>query len=458
MGAERGEKMDEILKDFPGEYELLLQELLHDSEWGLAVSRSGGDIVVRQREENCFAYDLTLKNCKGLPDNAVGQSLLIGKLRRDGDGYVLTGDLDDLDADDMVPVELRFTGLEISAWAIRPNLRLWQKDPWQALGLLCSGIVRKAEILPHLLHDGERELLPLMNELCAINWCIASKTKHFVELRRILPRELHRHLDRIERGSGKWERRRRHCDALVKKLNSSRYEHVWRDLWAHVAQTQMAYPDQSERSPELERSITAELHRMGYAGTFPDFTRRGTIARSRFVGRHLVTRGAEAAFHIRVQVYSLDDRLNLNCLCGTELLEAGAEPGDIERCAFRDGGLRFLRFANAWNVAPEDIGPRLSLAAKRAELAPLSREERRMEGGLSNWRVFWLIFLIFGGCFSVLYTLGMALVSALEAAVFAGLDEVWKNLSAYPWLATLAGTWLLSGGVIGILMIFSTKE
>lgn len=450
--------MDEILKDFPTEYELLLQELLHGPEWGLEITRSGADIVVRQREENCFAYDLTLKNCVGMPDEAIGKSLLVGELNREGDEYVLTGDIDDPDADELEPVVLRFSGLEMNAWAIRPNLRLWQKDPWQALGLLCNGIVGKAELLPHLLHDGERELLPQMNELCAINWCMASRMERFVELRRIFPQELHRHLDRLEGTREKWERCRKCSDALLKTLKSSRYEHIWRDLWERIAQTQMGYPSGDPGNPELERRITGELRRLGYAGTFPDFTRRGTITRTQFVGHRLVTSGTEAAFHIRVQLYSRDDYMNLNCLCGTELLEAGAEPGDIERCAFRDGGRRFLRFVNAWDVAPEEIAPRLSLAAKRAELAPLNREERKMEGVISNWRVFWLVFLIFGGCFSVLYTLGMVLVSGLIAAIFGGLDAVWESVATYPWLQMFAGSWLLSGGVLGLMMIFAIKE
>ena len=74
-------------------------------------------------------------------------------------------------------------------------------------------------------------------------------------------------------------------------------------------------------------------------------------------------------------------------------------------------------------------------------------------GEISNFMTFFLMFLLFGGLFSVLYTLGMVLVSGVTAAFVGGMDALWEMVSAYPWLQMLGGSWLLSGIPFAILMI-----
>lgn len=450
--------MDDVLRDFSKEYHTLLKELLHESEWGLELRRSGDHAVIRNREEISFAYELILKNVEGLPEQADGADILLGELSREGDGYALSADLDRDEAEELEHMQLHFSDLEIRVWPVRTNIRMMNKNPWEALGRLCYGIVRKEEVFPNLVNAAERALLPLMAEVSAICWWNPFQIARFDELRRILPRELHPYLEKMERADNRWKRYWRHRDRLVNRLNRSRYEHIWLELWEKIAETQMEYPCREEANTELEEQITAELHRMGYDGAFPDFSRKGCIRKTRLQGRYLIRRGTNAAFHIRVNGSPCGDGVSLCCLCGTELLPDGKEPVGIERCAFRDGGRRFLVSMNAWNIAREELPARLRMAAKRAELEPFNRQERKIEGGISNFKAFLLMFLLFGGLFSVLYTLGMVLVSGVTAAIAGGMDALWEMVRAYPWLQMLGGTWLLSGIPFAVLMIIFLRK
>lgn len=450
--------MDDVLKDFSKEYHPLLKELFHDSEWGLELRRSGDHAVIRNREEISFAYELILKNVEGLPEQADGADILLGELSRDGDSYALSADLDRDEAEELEHMQLHFSDLEIRAWPVRANIRMMSRNPWEALGQLCYGIVRKEEVFPNLVNFAERALLPLMAEVSAICWWNPFQIARFDELRRILPRELHRYLEQMERTDNQWKRYWRHRDRLVNRLNRSQYEHIWLELWEKIAETQMGYPAREEANTELEEQITAALHRMGYEGAFPDFSRKGCIRKTRLLGRYLIRRGTNAAFHIRVSGSPCGDGVSLYCLCGTELLQDGKEPVGIERCAFRDGGRRFLVSMNAWNIAREELPARLRMAAKRAELEPLNRQDQKIEGGISNFKAILLMFLLFGGLFSVLYTLGMVLVSGVTAAIAGGMDALWEMVRAYPWLQMLGGTWLLSGIPFAVLMIIMLRE
>ena len=196
--------MDDVLKDFSKEYHPLLKELFHDSEWGLELRRSGEHAVIRNRDEISFAYELILKNVEGLPEQADGADILLGELSRDGDGYALSADLDRDKSEELEHMQLHFSDLEIRAWPVRANIRMMQKNPWEALGQLSYGIVRKEEVFPNLVNAAERALLPLMAEVSAICWWNPFQIARFDELRRILPRELHSYLEKMERADNRW--------------------------------------------------------------------------------------------------------------------------------------------------------------------------------------------------------------------------------------------------------------
>ena len=104
----------------------------------------------------------------------------------------------------------------------------------------------------------------------------------------------------------------------------------------------------------------------------------------------------------------------------------------------------------------DDLGRRLHLAAKKAELRRLTRQEK--DFGELLWPRVFVALLGFGGFAAFCVTIGMALVAGLVSLLFGGADAVWNVLSALPYGKVFWFTLATVGGTLGALLLLNLDE
>ena len=140
---------------------------------------------------------------------------------------------------------------------------------------------------------------------------------------------------------------------LVSRLNSQKYEPLFRELYGRIARSQEEYPVRAEACcpPELLREKRAKIQTgmesLGYTGSYPDFIKCGTIRGIHPVGSYeklyFVGMEKRAVFHIHCREFVVGEGLGIEFLCGTELLRKGESAGDICSCLFNAGGRRYFK-------------------------------------------------------------------------------------------------------------------
>lgn len=437
--------MENMIKDFSPETASIFRQVL-DADGGLlAIRHRGGNYVIESRWETAAQYDLTLLEAFGLPENCDGWSLWPGELRRTGEGYALPVSAEDPERGDDLEATLTFTGAEGRAWAVRPDAQMMHLDPWTQLGVMTSGIVWKGRSFPELLNAREREWMPLLLELCILNHWNVAGASDFPELKKRFPPELHARLDRLP--TDDCDRFSRNVYQFLGILNRQKYGDLWWSLWQMVAWTQEEYPEPHTGESAPEPEITAYLRQQGYQGQWPNYHKRGTLQNNRWVRtnrrRYPVKKGSEAVFYIRFCPEEADFSIH----CATELTD-GADPRGFDFCRYACGGRRFVDTVHSRGPLEE----RLAIAVKKAELLPLTREERKTDGVISPLAVFFWTFLLAGGIGAVFFTIGMALLTLALALLFVGPGGISLVFTAGVWLQVFAGSWLLSGGVVGAIL------
>lgn len=68
-----------------------------------------------------------------------------------------------------------------------------------------------------------------------------------------------------------------------------------------------------------------------------------------------------------------------------------------------------------------DLEQRVQIAIKRAKLQKLTKEERKAVDGfdISYWKLFFFIFILMGGAFAVLFTIGFMMLEIATCLLFA---------------------------------------
>ena len=104
----------------------------------------------------------------------------------------------------------------------------------------------------------------------------------------------------------------------------------------------------------------------------------------------------------------------------------------------------------------DDLDRKLHLAAKKAELRKLTRQEK--DFGELCWPLFFVALLGFGGFAGICMTIAMALVAGLVSLLFGGTDAMWNVLSALPYGKVFWFTLEIVGGTLGTLLLLNLDE
>ena len=433
-----------------------LDRLLKCEYGEMTIRREGQDYVVESPAHWSFWYRARLIDASGMPGEKKVGFFDPYELKDEVDGYMLTGQVSDLDYENEEDVQLRFSDAETTFG----NLRLEPIDrygrPWQCLADCGRELLHKAEMAEELLNDRERAILPMLRELGMVTGYGSDEDiSGFNHLRARFTPELHRYLDQMERSKKNWKKYRKSADQLLNRLNRIEYLPLWKKIRDEIADTQTEYPASVQVSPEVVRKIEAGLHSRGYCGSYPEFVKMGTIERSRLLKSHgtyrWVRKGTPAVFHIRVVELNMGQ---LQFLCGAELLAEGEQSLSFDSCGFDARGRRFLRDVT-WTEG-DDLDRKLHLAAKKAELRKLTRQEK--DFGELVWPLFLVAVLGCGGFAAVCMTVGLALVAGLVLLLFGGADAMWNVLTVLPYGKVFWFTLVTVGGTLGALILLNLDE
>lgn len=444
--------MEDILRDFPEQTAAVLKLLLSSEMDEHTIRWAGDGMRLECRCDMAFEYDVILRGASGLPEGEGKWYFGTAVLSRDGAGYALTGTIENVRREEWIDVTLHFESAEAEVWAIRADLDLMHEDPWMNLSSVAFSIVRKEDCFPRLVNDRERELLPLLRELAALKLMGDHGSYAFPILKERLPAEIVPMLEKLEQ-TVEWEKLSRCSDRLSKTLRKLKYAPYWEDFHREIQASQLDYPDHDTENSEIVNRITDYLLERGYEGSYPDFKKRGTVANSRWIsadGRYFrVRKGQPLVSYVRFRASRFEGEDHASFFSGAEL-PGSEEPRGVDFCRFCSDGTRF-RSQVFFGFGPDcdSFSEKLSVVVKNAELLPLNGAERKLNGKVSFFAVFFWTFLLAGGFYAIVFTPAFALVSYLIGRIFDGFGDFGAYLREFPWLQMFAGSWLLAGGVFG---------
>ncbi|MGN0493295.1 MAG: hypothetical protein ACI4F7_06565, partial [Acutalibacteraceae bacterium] len=271
-------------------------------------------------------------------------------------------------------------------------------------------------------------------------------------------------------------KRERISKRLLNTLNKRKYEPLWREIFGLIKESQSEYPSQAELfcNAKLLAETRGEIQRLmeaeGYSGTYPDFHKKGSIKGVRLAESYnmdyLVGAEKNAVFRVHCTEEAFNGNLSVELLCGSELLKKNEAEGDIYSCTFDARGRRFFTTVSYNSGVEEDseiqdsLGQKVKIAAKRAELKRLTKEERKALYGfdMPYLRIFAAIFIFAGGLFGIFMTLGLMLMAVLFALIDGQPQTVPSMITDIPWWFCLVFSWVTFGGAMGIITVLSKRK
>ncbi len=393
--------------------------------------------------------------------------------------YTLTAEYEK--DDEFVPFTITFTNARLDITITSACETTFVLTPWMHLFSIASTILSKYDLYPETLNESERELLPLLAEISSLFSYRKIPDEIKSDSLSVLKSYLNefgydKPLELLEKHEKNTSEKNKYALKLFAKLNEKKYEPLWRKIYNLISESQKDYPSSaeefcSEKSlSDVRGKIQAYLESKGYFGTYPDFIKHDSIRSYRLAEAYNMSYfvGAEknVVYHIHCTEEFSDDELNIQFLCGTQLLKKDEEPGDIYSCMFNSNGRSFSNTvlyvcdcADNGEFEFKRINDFLDIAVKKAELQNLTKEERELLGQskYSSFNIFSTAFLLMGGLFATLMTLSFMLIALLITAILVP-EEIPSMFAEMPWFLLFSLSWILFGGAMGIITALAERK
>lgn len=357
------------------------------------------------------------------------------------------------------------------------NVGFFSNEPWRRLCEICGAITAKGALLPELLNEKEKEILPLAMFVFAIgNPADAVNLKVSDEFYRLAKengtKKVTELLDRFAFSMGK--KKIKATAELFFELNKAENENLFRRASEIISLSQKDYPSFAEGNEKLfekvikkREEITRTLHALGYVGEYPSFSKRKNIKLSSFNSYGLTySLINEKDVFCTVDFFetSPDEKdVIITALSGTMTSKGKtAEITDALSCFFNTKGKSHGECTSFVISQDDDVVVSCSarsadsfalIAAKRAELKRLSKSEAEYakRRHLSFW-TYLFMGVIFGVGFSVLFTPTMMVSSSIiEHSPFIEIakDPLWREIFLFCFLV---------GGILFPLAMFIAEK
>ena len=447
-----------------------------------------GDIKIITDDTPAFRRILTLKNADAVPMGKEGyycQNLGM-VLKKEQNRFCFYGELEDPVEELTIPFALTFENAEaeVEIYNSCNNMTFWE-NPWDFMRTISFAIGMKADLPGDYCNAEEKELLPLIKEIVALEYWMELPEQElfsFGELKRLA----HQYgYNNAENMLGKLETIRPSDNAFyktVKKLIAilcqKQYEPLWREIYNKIAESQAEYPNKVDSlcDKELLMSVRNEIQTLmeskGYIGTYPDFVKDGVLngihLEHSYNMTYFVGMEKRAQHHIHCyESFEENDYLTIQFLCGAAFLKKDEQETDIYDCLFNAKGRRLFHTVHHYiplqpeeDVEPDNLETSVTIAVKKAECIKLTKAEQKEYYGklVPGWGMFWWVFLIGGGMFGIAMTLIMMLLCILTTAAFGLFADIPEMLKTMPWGLLLAIGWIGFGGAMGIVEVLAHRK
>ena len=388
-------------------------------------------------------------------------------LERDGDRYCLKCTFEDYETDTLEEIEYRFSAPTDRFECL--NCCDFHGEPWSCLADIAAAIVDKSELSLSFCNAEELELLPLLREISFLNFMREGDIK-FTLLKELALnygfKEIAKALSNIEGYNNSCKFDMTGMEKKLEFINKAKYEPMWRVLYQKIAASQKDYPNNSIRFMNnknlnrVKKEIEEQLLSKGYSGTYPDFYKIGSMKGLHLARAYGMSYFAGLKRKVKCFIHCIEngfssETVSLILVSGTDLTKGG-KCEDIYSCMFNDNGKRLND--TTWFIEDgHELDMCTDIAIKRAELKPLSKEERKKEYGNSATAIseFISILLFGGGIFTLLMALVFFPIMSGVALLIGGSEAFGEFLAYMPWKLLIAISWLGFGGLFGLAEIFS---
>ncbi len=466
--AER-QQDEQVLNGLPQDAVKLLRQWVR-GEMEADLSCAGDVLYIRPHiSEGAFVRRLVLEQVQGLPGKpyCLEEMVLEGTMHRDENGeIVLPYHIESADSDETIACEMRFLGAAVENIVYRADPANEFGAPWGRLCNLAGAVVEKYNLMPDTLNDKERALLPLLAELAVFSTVssIPEGLRHGFSRWIALTEEIgsEKAVCMLKAFHAEWKHPDwRKMSALMKELNHIRNQELWCRIAAMLADSQAGYPAPHEAVPapaEMDAyraKITEILHAHGYAGTYPDFEKRGPACRTCVMSKtmsgwqnpdsrdRLIFRGQPGIYRIRCREDFSGGMPCVRLHYLTTFPKKGQPEQDALTCMFENDG-RSMMGQTYWTpddeedamVSLENAVLGAMLTAEKRSPTGAQRKQLGMPSRTENLRLILLLSLVLGVLFGILFTPAMALGMAVIGTVD-GQGTISSLLAAFPWVECL---------------------
>ncbi len=451
------------------------------------IMKCGEDAKIIIENHVGFYRTLMLLGASCLPEGKFDYlSFENGSLIKPDGEYRLIGTTVNWEDDTEIPFAIRFADAKVEVSVFRADEQTFLRSPWEHLQCIINLIFEKYSLPGDHLNDREKELLPLVSELTKLAYFahIPEELDHdgFPVMREYIKNhgfdELLPLFDILENDTADSKKKFNVGQKIIAKLNTVKYEPLWRELYELIVSSQANYPSMaealcpSELLKETRENIQTLMESHGYSGTYPNFSKRGSLKGVRLIDSYdmsyFIVNEKDTVHHIHCTEEYVSGYLNIEFLCGAQMLRKNETSGDIYSCLFNAKGRRVFSTVSYesehtdldGNIVSEDLERRVLLATKRAELKKLTKEEREEITGfeISYFKMFLLVLLLMGIPFGIFMTLGMMAIAVITCLVAGQPETIPSMFTDIPWWALFLLTFGLFGGAMGVVTVLSKSK
>ncbi len=383
-------------------------------------------------------------------------------------GYKLIFTAEDTENETSEPVCIFFSHATVEIELFCADRREYSQSPWDTLAFTASDILDKGYLGDGYFNQREKDAMPLLRELGALSRWNVSKDEKLPSFEILHSYAEKYDLPQIISLINKITARRieeKNCYMLISrlcsKLNESKCEAMWRELFSLVSQTQEGYSDKvlcscGEKLCGIRAEIEDRFHSLGYEGSYPNFRKKCAVNGVKIAESYgqsyflCAEKNVEAIVHCIEHTYF--DRLQLQFLCGTALLKKNETAEDIYSCCFNSNGRRLCKEVCTEQTDPDLLAEYIRIAAKRAECRSLTKKEKEHCGIVRpTWQFVLFVFLFTGGLFAALMTAASFLILCLVTVILDGPGELSEMIAQMPWWFFFALSFVGFGGAMAFV-------
>lgn len=433
-----------------------------------------GEIILTFDDGGCYTRKLYLH--RTVTDSDLKIDILYfsdAEILKQDKKYCLICEAGNSEADEQFKINIFFENATTQTQIYRADRNAFVLSPWNTLICIATDILSKKELADECFNAYERELLPLAEELSALNMFSTAERENgqsFSLLKEYFNKHNLRHLipmlDKISKNFSNAYVWQILSARLQENLNKKECEPLWRELYGLISKSQNGYSDRMDlcdrdRLYKMRYEAEKKLRDLGYEGEYPSFVKKGTVKGIRLTESYgqayFVGLGQRVEYRIYCDESAIYGEPELQLVCGALFGKTGNTDTDIYSCCFNSKGKS--RFETVYVTPDYDLSLYTRIAAKKAECMSLDKAERKAlgEGRLSL--VYCLLTLIFtGGLFAAAMTAGMLLISCAVTAAVLGIGEIPNMISAMPWRFCFLFCFFGFGGSMAVIEFLEKRK